>query len=210
MEFIDIILNIDQYLSVFISKYGVWVYLVLFLVIFAETGLVVTPFLPGDSLLFIVGAVAATGAMKIGIVIPLLLTAAILGNMTNYQIGHFIGPKIFKNKIRFLNEKNLQKTNDFYKKHGGKAIIISRFLPIFRTFVPFIAGIGRMNYLKFFGFNLIGGTAWVLLFTLAGYFFGNIPLIKHNFELVVVGILVISVVPSVIEYLKYKKQEKNN
>lgn len=201
MEFIEILLNLDQYLAFVVEEYGLWVYLILFLIIFSETGLVVTPFLPGDSLLFVVGAVASTGAMRIEIVLPLLFFAAVLGNLTNFQIGSYLGPKVFsKTKIPFLNRDSLEKTKKFYDKHGGKAIILSRFLPIFRTFVPFVAGIGKMNYITFFVFNIVGASLWVFAFTLTGYYFGNIPYVKNNFELIVIAILILSLLPILIKY----------
>ncbi len=202
MEFIEILLNLDQYLALVIERYGLWIYLILFLIVFSETGLVVTPFLPGDSLLFVVGAISATGTMRIEVIVPLLIVAAILGNMANYQIGNYLGPKVFSgNKIPFLKKDNLERTKTFYNKHGGKAIIISRFLPIFRTFVPFVAGIGKMNYINFLAFNAIGASLWVFVFSLAGFFFGNIPYVKSNFELIVVGILLLSLLPVLIKYV---------
>lgn len=182
MELFEVVLNIDQYLFLLIKRYGFWVYLILFLVVFAETGLVITPFLPGESLLFVSGVVAASGLLSIEITIPLLFLAALLGNLSNYKIGNFLGPKIFSvNKIRFIAREDLQKTKDFYDRHGGKAVFISRFLPFFRTLVPFVAGISHMKFLKFFGYNLAGGAIWVLTYTLLGYYLGNIPIIKGLF-----------------------------
>lgn len=204
LELIDVILNIDQYLSIYIEKYGVWIYLFLFLIIFSETGLVVMPFLPGDSLLFVVGALAAAGIMSIEILIPVLIFAAISGNTVNYHIGRFLGPKVFNGHLRLLDKEKLEKTQEFYEKHGGKAIIVSRFLPVLRTFIPFIAGVSKMNYYKFLQFNIIGGVLWVLAFTFGGYFFGNLPYIKNNFELIIIGILIVSLAPTLIEFLKHR------
>jgi len=207
VEFIEVLLDIDSFLALYIKKYGILIYFILFFIIFAETGLVVTPFLPGDSLLFAIGAVAATGSMEIKLIAPLLMFAAILGNAVNYRIGYTIGPKIFRREnVRFLDKKSLEKTKLFYEKYGGKAIILSRFLPIFRTFVPFVAGIGKMNYGKFMSYNLIGGSLWVLFFILGGYYFGNISYVQNNFGLVIIGIVVVSLIPSVVEYLKYRNQ----
>jgi membrane-associated protein len=201
--FLDIILHLDKHLAVLVQQYGAWIYLILFAIIFSETGFVVTPFLPGDSLLFVAGALAALGGMDIGVLIAVLTTAAVLGNMLNYQIGRFLGPKVFHwEGSRFFNKAALEKTHAFYEKHGGKTLIVSRFLPLFRTFAPFVAGIGAMRYMRFTLFNLVGGVGWVGSLTLAGYWFGNRPWIQQNLTLVIVGIIVLSFVPLLIGYLR--------
>lgn len=200
---IDILLHLDQYLNEVINNYGIWTYLILFLVIFCETGLVVTPFLPGDSLIFVLGALAASGDINPLAIGGLLMTAAIVGNIVNYQIGRFLGPKVFAGeKIRFLKKEYLQRTHEFYEKHGGKTIIIARFIPIIRTFAPFVAGIGHMSYPRFLLYNIIGCVAWVMLCLAGGYYFGNIPIVKQNFTLVIYGIVLISVLPAVITFLR--------
>ncbi|MBS1188420.1 MAG: DedA [Rhodocyclaceae bacterium] len=206
-QFIDIVLHLDKHLAVLVQQYGVWIYGILFVIIFAETGFVVTPFLPGDSLLFVAGALAAIGegGMDIAVLVGVLGAAAVLGNMLNYQIGRFLGPKVFHwESSRFFNQAALQKTHAFYEKHGGKTLVISRFLPLFRTFAPFVAGIGAMTYPRFTLFNLIGGLGWVASLTLAGYWFGNLPWIKQNLSLVIVGIIVVSLVPVAVGYLRHK------
>jgi membrane-associated protein len=209
MEFIqtliDVFIHLDEYLSDIIIRFGSWTYLLLFLVIFAETGLVVTPFLPGDSLLFAIGAFSANGALRLEIVIPLLLAAAILGDTVNYSIGHYLGPRVFSDKVRFLKKEHLEKTQAFYEKHGGKTIILARFIPIIRTFAPFVAGIGAMTYPRFIVFNVVGALMWVPLFTLAGYFFGNLPFVQENFEYVILAIIFLSLLPAVIEYIKDRR-----
>jgi len=200
---IDILLHLDQYLNEVINNYGTWTYLILFLVIFCETGLVVTPFLPGDSLIFVLGALAASGDINALAIGSLLMTAAIIGNIVNYQIGRFLGPKVFAGeKIRFLKKEYLQRTHEFYEKHGGKTIIIARFIPIIRTFAPFVAGIGHMSYPRFLAYNIIGCVAWVMLCLAGGYYFGNIPIVKQNFTLVIYAIVIISVLPAVITFLR--------
>lgn len=205
VNLVDIFINLDQHLVAIIANYGIWIYLILFLVIFCETGLVVTPFLPGDSLLFIVGALAASGEINMLAMAASLMIAAVLGNMVNYQIGHYIGPRVFSGtKIRFLNQEHLMRTHDFYEKHGGKTIVIARFLPIIRTFAPFVAGIGRMNYLRFFAFNMVGSVAWVSLFLWAGWTFGNIPVVERNLSLIVLGIIAITLLPAFITFLKQR------
>jgi membrane-associated protein len=206
-SFIDIILHLDKHLTVLVQQYGVWVYAILFAIIFSETGFVVTPFLPGDSLLFVAGAVAALGGMDIGILMAVLTTAAVLGNMLNYQIGRFLGPKVFHwENSRFFNKAALEKTHAFYEKHGGKTLIISRFLPLFRTFAPFVAGIGAMTYARFSMFNLVGAVGWIGSLTLAGYLFGNLPWVQKNLTLVIVGIIVISLVPLFIGWLQHRRE----
>ncbi len=204
--FIDIILHLDEYLASITSQYGLLTYALLFLVIFAETGFVVTPFLPGDSLLFAAGAIASLGSLNIIIVWALLLVAAIAGDTVNYWIGHFFGRKIVDNpKIKFINQEHIDKTEQFFKKYGGKTIILARFVPIVRTFAPFVAGVGVMDYKKFILYNIIGGTLWVTLFTMLGFIFGNIPLIKENFHYAVFGIIFLSLVPIAYEYWQHKK-----
>ena len=201
---IDFILHIDAHLLELTNSYGIWVYAILFLIVFCETGLVVTPFLPGDSLLFAAGAILALPGSELNIfLMGLLLTiAAIAGDATNYHIGKAIGVRILKIKSRFIKQEYLDKTHAFYEKHGGKTIIYARFIPIIRTFAPFVAGIGTMNYGKFFSFNVIGGILWVVLFLGAGYLFGNIPLIKNNFSVVILTIIFVSLLPVFFEYIK--------
>jgi membrane-associated protein len=195
------VLHLDEHLIELVRNYGVWTYAILFLIIFCETGLVVTPFLPGDSLLFAVGAIAATGALDPVAVSVLLAVAAILGDTVNYAIGHWLGPMVFQSeRSRLLNREHLERTHRFYEKYGGKTIIIARFIPIVRTFAPFVAGIGAMTYARFLLYNVTGGVVWICAFVAAGYFFGNIPVVKDNFSLVILAIIVISVLPGVIEY----------
>lgn len=206
-SFIDIVLHLDKYLVVLVQQYGVWIYAILFAIIFSETGFVVTPFLPGDSLLFVAGAVAAVGGMNIVILLALLVVAAAGGNMLNYHIGRYIGPRVFKwENSLFFNTSALQKTEAFYEKHGGKTLVISRFLPLFRTFAPFVAGVGRMDYLRFCLFNLLGAGLWVISLLLAGYFFGNLPWVKQNLSLVIVGIIVVSLLPAFVGWLRHRKE----
>ena len=205
INFIDFFIHLDQYLPVIIESFGIWLYVLVFLVIFCETGLVVTPILPGDSLLFALGSFAALGTLNIELLLILLCIAAIAGDTVNYTIGHFIGPKVFQYEDRrFFKKKYLIKTHEFYEKHGGKTIIIARFMPIIRTFAPFVAGIGAMTYIKFISYNIIGGIAWVCLFLLGGYWFGNIPSVKNNFTLVIVAIVILSVMPGIIEYFRQR------
>jgi membrane-associated protein len=212
MEFINglisFILNIDVHLGEIISQYGALTYGVLFGIIFAETGFVFTPFLPGDSLLFAVGAFAALGSFNIILVTLLLWLAAFLGDTANYWIGYFFGEKIIANPKIFIKQEHINKTNNFYEKYGGKTIILARFIPIIRTFAPFVAGIGKMNYKKFIVFNAVGGLLWVSSFTLLGFFFGNIKVVKHNFSLVVLVNIAISVLPVIIEFIKMKFRNK--
>ncbi|MCJ7487138.1 MAG: DedA family protein, partial [Candidatus Aminicenantes bacterium] len=189
------------------QQYGLWTYAILFAVIFIETGFVVMPFLPGDSLLFAAGAFAALGALKVGWLIALLAVAAIIGDTVNYWIGHFLGPKVFsREKARFFKKEHLERTHAFFEKYGGKTIIIARFVPIVRSFAPLVAGIGRMSYGKFIAFNVIGGVGWVVLLTGAGYFFGNIPLVRKNFSLAILAIIALSTVPIVTEFLRHWKK----
>lgn len=205
-QLVSFILHLDTHLAELIQAYGPLTYLILFSIVFAETGLVVFPFLPGDSLLFASGALSALGSLNIIGVLALLGFAAVVGDSVNYWIGKFFGQKIVDNpKIKFINQDHINKTEAFYKKHGGKAIILARFVPIIRTFAPFVAGVGKMHYETFFLYNVVGGTLWVAGFTLAGYFFGNIPAVKENFSLVVFAIIGLSVLPIVFEYVKHKK-----
>ena len=202
---VDFILHIDVHLVEMIRDYGAWTYLVLFIIIFSETGFVVTPFLPGDSLLFVIGALGASGAMNFKLTLILLLIAAITGNTLNYFIGRMLGDKILAMRnSRIIKKEYLYKTQAFYDRHGGKAIILSRFMPIIRTFAPFVAGIGKMNFVKFSFFNIIGGTGWVLLLMLTGYSFGNIPAVKENFTYVIFGIVFVSLLPTVVPYIRSK------
>ena len=206
-QFIDIVLHLDKHLALLVQQYGLWIYGILFFIIFAETGFVVTPFLPGDSLLFVAGALAAIGegGMHIFVLMGVLSAAAILGNMVNYQIGRYLGPKVFQwENSRFFNRDALVKTHAFYEKHGGKTLVMSRFLPLFRTFAPFVAGIGAMSYAKFTLFNLIGALGWVISLCLAGYWLGNIPWVKANLSVMIVGIIVVSLIPVGVGYLKSK------
>jgi len=189
-----------------VQNYGTWTYLFLFLIIFCETALVVTPFLPGDSLLFVAGALRATRSLDLGTTLLLLSVAAILGDTVNYWIGHFLGPKFFQEKYRrILKPEYLKRTHSFFEKHGAKAIILARFFPIIRTFAPFMAGIGKMNYKKFFLYNVAGGLLWIFSMTLAGYFFGNIPFVKKNFSVLVFAIIIISLLPGIWEFYRHKK-----
>jgi membrane-associated protein len=204
ITFIDFFVHLDIHLSEMIQYFGVWSYFVVFLVIFCETGLVVTPLLPGDSLLFGLGTLAALGALEVEWLLILLSIAAITGNIANYAIGYFVGPKIFhKENVRFLNRAYLDRTYKFYEKHGGKTIVIARFLPIIRTFAPFVAGIGKMTYSRFLFYNVLGSIAWVGVFILGGYYFGNLPVVKSNFTLVIFAIIFISMLPVVIEYFRH-------
>ncbi|MBA9078874.1 MULTISPECIES: DedA family protein [Rufibacter] len=203
-QFLDFFLHLDQHLSQIISEYGVWTYIILFLIIFIETGVVVMPFLPGDSLLFAAGAFAATGVLNVWLLLLLLFIAAFLGDTLNYAIGNYFGPKVFRRDYRFLKREHLLKTQAFYDRHGGKTIIFARFIPIIRTFAPFVAGVGTMKYSKFLSYNVIGGFLWVVGFIAAGFVFGNIPAVKKNFTLVVFGIILVSVIPPIYELVKQK------
>ena len=209
-QLVDIFLHVDDYLGQIITQFGAWTYVILFLIIFAETGLVVTPFLPGDSLLFAAGALSAIyyDVLNIWVLLVVLSVAAILGDTVNYWIGHWVGPKAFSGKIRFLKKEHLDKTNAFYAKHGGKTIILARFVPIVRTFAPFVAGIGAMSYPKFIIYNVVGGILWVAIFALLGYFFGNLPFVQQNFELVVVAIVLLSLVPMAWEFWQERRHSK--
>lgn len=208
-QLLDIFLHVDDYLGEIVRYLGVWTYVLLFAVIFAETGLVVTPFLPGDSLLFAAGAVAAIAPeLNVVVLLVVLSAAAILGDTVNYWIGHWVGPRAFSGKIRFLKQEHLERTHAFYEKYGGKAIILARFVPIVRTFAPFVAGIGAMTYSKFILYNVIGGLLWVFLFTLLGYFFGQQPFVQANFEFVVIAIIAISLVPMIWEFVAEKMRSR--
>ena len=206
---IDFILHIDQHLAALSAEYGVWIYAILFLIIFCETGLVATPFLPGDSLLFAAGGIAALGEMNIHLMVALLLAAAILGDAVNFAIGKYFGARLFANPdSKIFRRAYLDKTHAFYEKHGGKTIIIARFVPIVRTFAPFVAGMGNMHYGRFIRYNIIGAILWVVLFSYAGYFFANSPLVKNNLALVLAAIIVISVLPGVIEVVRARREAK--
>jgi membrane-associated protein len=203
-QIIDFVLHIDKHLFDICTQYGIWVYAILFTIIFCETGFVITPFLPGDSLLFAVGSLAAISALDLWISIILMIIAAFAGDTANYWIGHYIGPKVFhKENVRFLNKEYLERTHRFYEKHGGKTIVIARFLPIIRTFAPFVAGIGSMTYPRFMLYNLSGGMLWVLLFILGGYFFGSVPIVKNNFSVVIILLVLIPGIPAAFEFIRH-------
>lgn len=208
-QLIDFILHIDTHLDAIIQQYGTWTYAILFLIIFCETGLVVTPILPGDSLLFAAGAFAARGSLDPMVLFGLLAVAAIGGDTVNYGIGHFLGPRAERG-LRFVKKEYLDRTHAFFEKHGGKTIIIARFIPIIRTFAPFVAGVGAMNYRKFIVYNVAGGLLWISLFVFAGYFFGNIPAVEQNFELVIFGIIFVSILPPIIDYIRRRRQPANS
>lgn len=204
---IDFILHIEVHLDMLITQYQTWTYLILFLIIFVETGLIVMPFLPGDSLLFAIGAFTARGAFDLWAIMGTLVLAAFLGDIINYSIGKYFGPKIFGKENSFwFNKKNLEKAHRFYEKYGAKTIILARFVPIVRTFAPFVAGIGEMNYRKYMIYNIVGAVLWVCSFTVLGFFFGNLPIIQKNFKLVILAIIIISVIPAVVEYVREKKK----
>jgi membrane-associated protein len=202
---IDLFLHLDQHLGQLISQYGTWTHLILFLIVFCETGLVITPFLPGDSLLFAAGTFAALGALDLWLIILLLTIAAILGDTVNYWVGAYIGPRAFRGDVRFLRREYLERTHAFYEKHGGKTIILARFVPIIRTFAPFVAGVGAMSYPKFITYNVVGAILWVGLFVLGGYFFGNISVVRENFTLVILAIIALSVMPIALEALRARR-----
>jgi membrane-associated protein len=205
-QFFDILLHLDKHLQALVAAHGAWIYLILFLIVFCETGLVVTPFLPGDSLLFVAGTVAAAGGMDIHLLVVLLIIAAVLGDAVNYSVGHYIGPRMFTHgDSRWLNPKHLQRAHDFYEKYGGKTIIIARFVPIVRTYAPFVAGAASMTYSRFALYNVSGAVLWVVSLGYAGYFFGNLPIIKNNLTLVILGIIFLSILPGIIEILRHRK-----
>ena len=205
-QFFDVVLHLDKHLQALVAAHGAWIYLILFLIVFCETGLVVTPFLPGDSLLFVAGTVAAAGGMDIHLLVVLLIIAAVLGDAVNYSVGHYIGPRMFTHgDSRWLNPKHLQRAHDFYEKYGGKTIIIARFVPIVRTYAPFVAGAASMTYSRFALYNVSGAVLWVVSLGYAGYFFGNLPIIKNNLTLVILGIIFLSILPGIIEILRHRK-----
>jgi membrane-associated protein len=207
--FVDFFLHLDTHLHAIIAQYGVWTYLILFLIVFAETGLVVAPLLPGDSLLFAVGAIAAAGTLNVGLLFVLLAAAAIVGDSVNYWIGNYVGPRVFQREdVRFLNKKHLDRTHEFYERHGGKTIIIARFLPILRTFAPFVAGIGAMTYSRFMTYNVVGALLWVSVALGAGYAFGNLPVVEENFTLVIVAIVLISIMPVAFEAVRQRLEAR--
>lgn len=206
-QFLDIMMHLDQHLAALVQQYGLWIYGILFFIVFAETGFVIFPFLPGDSLLFVAGALAALGegGMDLGVLIGVLTAAAVLGNSVNYQIGRMLGPKVFHwENSRLFNKAALRKTHAFYEVHGGKTLVISRFLPLFRTFAPFVAGIGAMSWARFTLFNLVGALAWVVSLCTAGYWLGNLPWVRQNLSLLIVGIIVVSLLPLAIGYVKHR------
>ncbi len=205
---IDFILHIDDHLLLLVQTYGAWTYAILFLIIFAETGFVVTPFLPGDSLLFAAGALAATGALDPFLLAGLLFVAAVLGDTVNYAMGSYFGIKVFKEDAKIFKMEYLHKTEKFFEKYGGKTIVLARFVPIVRTYAPFVAGTSSMHYSKFIFYNLFGGALWVFLFITVGYLFGNIPVVKNNFSLTVLGIIFLSLIPIVVEYFKNKRKKR--
>lgn len=209
-QFIDIVLHLDKHLDSLVAQYGPWIYVILFLIIFCETGLVVTPVLPGDSLLFAVGALAARpDGLNFWIVVSSLIVAAILGDSVNYWIGYFLGEKLQKKFPRLIKPEHIRKTHDFYERYGGKTIIIARFVPIVRTFAPFVAGIGKMTYSRFMMFNVSGALLWILLLVPAGYFFGNMPFVRNNFSAVVLAIIIISILPAIIEFFRERNRIRN-
>ena len=206
--FIDIVLHLDAHLLVLVQQYGVWIYAILFAIIFAETGLVVAPFLPGDSLLFVIGALCGMGSLQLQVALPLLILAAFTGDNTNYWVGRLLGLRLLNHpNQRWIKHEHLEKTHAFYAKHGGKTVIFARFLPIIRTFAPFVAGIGTMNYRLYLMFSILGGLAWIGSLMLAGFFFGNIPVIKNNLTLMIVCIIFISFIPAILEYIKHRRQQ---
>ena len=206
-SFFDLLTHLDQHLLLLLQDYGGWVYLILFLIIFCETGLVVTPFLPGDSLLFVTGTLTATGALNVQGVAVLLMAASFSGDNTNYWIGRYLGPKVFrKEQSRFFNHNYLEKTQRFYEKHGGKTILVARFIPIIRTFAPFVAGVGRMRYLRFVLYSLGGSVFWISFFVFGGFYFGNVPLVKQNLTAFIILIIFVSILPGVIEFLRSRRR----
>ncbi len=206
-QFVDLVLHLDKHLALLIAQYGTWIYLILFLIIYCETGLVVTPFLPGDSLLFVAGTMAAVGAMDVHALFALLALAAFSGDNTNYWIGHFIGPRVFKRaRSRLFNPEHLRRTQGFYERHGGKTIVLARFMPIVRTFAPFVAGIGRMRYPSFLFYSFAGSVLWISSLVYAGYYFGNIPFVKNNLTAFILGVIVLSILPGIVTYLRERSR----
>jgi membrane-associated protein len=207
-DIINFILHIDQFISLLIQQFGLWTYAILFLVIFSETGLVVAPFFPGDSLIFVSGTFAATGSLDIVWLFATLSLAAILGDTVNYWIGNFVGPKVFrKEKSRFFKKEYLERAHDFYERHGGKAIVLARFIPVIRTFAPFVAGIGKMRYGRFLAYNVVGGIAWVAIFLFAGYFFGTLQAVRDNLSAVIIAIIIISFIPILVEFVRSRRKK---
>ncbi len=205
---LDFIINLDKHLTELISNFGGFTYVILFLIIFCETGMFMAPFLPGDSLIFVVGALSASGAMNIWLITGVLIAAAVIGDTVNYHIGKFLGPRIFKKQnVRFLNRKHLDKAHEFYRKHGGKTVIMARFIPVIRTFAPFVAGMGSMSYGRFILYNITGGIAWVSICVASGYFFGNIPVVSENFTLVILAIIGISLLPVVFTWMANRRNK---
>ncbi|MGH8581976.1 MAG: DedA family protein [Gammaproteobacteria bacterium] len=205
LYFWDMLLHLDRHLALLLQQYGVWVYPMLFAIVFCETGLIVTPFLPGDSLLFVAGTLAATGGLDLGLLMLLLFIAAVLGDTVNYTVGNYFGAKVFSwEDSRFFNKSAFDKTHAFYERHGGKTIVIARFMPLIRTFAPFVAGVARMTYPRFLAFNIIGGSLWVVSLVLAGYWFGNLPVVKDNLTWVILGIVALSLLPLLIGYLRHR------
>ncbi|UOR05287.1 DedA family protein [Hymenobacter aerilatus] len=206
---LDFVLHLDKHLTAIIADYGTWTYAILFLIIFVETGVVVLPFLPGDSLLFAAGSLAALDGspLNVAVLMALLIVAAILGDTLNYHIGDYLGPRVFTDKSRFLKREHLLKTQEFYVKHGAKTLILARFIPIIRTFAPFVAGMGTMSYARFLAYNVIGGILWVILLVGTGYLFGQVPIVQKNFSLVVVAIIVLSILPAVFEFFRSRGQK---
>jgi membrane-associated protein len=208
-EIINLFLHLDEFLPKVTQAYGAWTYALLFLIIFLETGVVITPFLPGDSLLFAAGALTAIEDSGLNVIFLFILLsfAAILGDTVNYWIGHTVGPRAFSGNIRFLKKEYLERTHQFYEKYGGKAIVLARFVPIVRTFAPFVAGVGSMTYSRFIAYNVFGGILWCAIFIFGGYFFGNLPFVKANFELVIIAIIILSLIPPVIEYIHSRREK---
>jgi membrane-associated protein len=202
---VDFVLHVDRHIAELVRDYGAWTYGILFLIIFMETGLVVTPFLPGDSLLFAAGALAATGALDVYRLYLLLLAAALLGDNVNYAIGSWVGPRAFDGRVRFLKRSHLERTEHFFQRYGGKTVVISRFIPIVRTYTPFVAGASRMPYPRFLAYSVVAGVSWMTIFLVGGYFFGNIPVVRENFGLVVIAIILVSVLPAVVELLRHRR-----
>ena len=201
----DVLLHLDKYLLILTQNYGLWIYLILFLIIFCETGLVVAPFLPGDSMLFVAGTLASGGAMDVNLLISVLVLAAFSGDNTNYWIGRFVGPKVFSHeKSRFFNHEHLARTHVFYERHGGKTVVFSRFLPIIRTFAPFVAGVGSMSYRRFMLYSFAGGVSWIGFFVYCGYFFGNAPIVKQNLSIFIMGIVLMTILPGALGLLRQK------
>ncbi len=209
IQFINVILHLDKHLNYIIENYGLWCYVIFFFIIFCETGLVVTPFLPGDSFLFALGALSASGSLHVASIFIVLAFAAVLGDSANYAIGKYFGHIILRHQGKwFLKKEHIDRTHGFYEKYGAKTIVLARFVPIVRTFAPFIAGVGEMTYMKFFSYNVVGGLAWVVLFIFGGYFFGNLPVVKRNFTLVIFAIIILSIMPAVIEVIREKRRAK--